>query len=198
MNKINLVYVDDDRDQNISIYLAEEYCYPKYDICYEEISFDNRKGYESLINDSRIKEANIILIDSKLFENGRVSGGKFTGEEFKIILKKTLPFIEVIVITQNEIEKDYGILLKYRENKSQEPNQYYAGKLKKALNQAVENVCIYRNISEKLKKNEDIDKMLVERIINSLDGYSLYEELTVKDIDEIITVFKELQRNQNG
>lgn len=48
--------------------------------------FNSEEGYESLINNTEVRTANIIFIDSKLFEN-RNTNGKFTGEEFKIILK---------------------------------------------------------------------------------------------------------------
>lgn len=195
MNKINIVYVDDDLDSNISRYLVREYQPLNFDKKYDEIHFISEEGYESLINNQIIKEANIVLIDSKLFENDRVSTGKFSGEEFKMILKKIFPFIEVIVITQNELEEEYGTISKFRGGAEEPPLEYYGDKLKKALDYSVINVNIYRNIADKLKLNEGIDKVLIEKIMNSLDGSSQYEELTTDDIDDIINAFKELQRD---
>lgn len=195
MSKINIVYVDDDLDSNISRYLVREYLPSEYEKNYDEVRFISEEGYESLINNQLIKESNIILIDSKLFENDRVSTGKFSGEEFKMILKKLFPFIEVIVITQNELEEDYGTISKFRGGAEETPLNYYADKLKKMLDNSVRNVSIYRNIADKLKLNEGIDKALIEKIMNSLDGTSQYEELTTDDIDSIIEAFKELQRD---
>lgn len=194
MDKIRIVYIDDDLDSNISKYLAKEYQHDNIQKEYEEISFNSADGYDSLIADQRIKEANIVLIDSKLFENDRAATGKFTGEEFKMILKKIFPFIEVIVITQNELDEDYGTISKYRGDCEGTPQQYYAMKLKAVLDDSIKNINVYRNIANKLKINEGIDKVLIEKITSSLEGLSQYDELTTNDIDNIITAFKEIQR----
>ncbi|MGV1115342.1 hypothetical protein [Clostridium perfringens] len=197
MNKINIIYVDDELDVNISKYIRKTYNYKQIEKVYNEITFEAEKGYESLLNHKLVKEANIILIDSKLFENDRVSNGKFSGEEFKMILKKVFPFIEVIVITQNELEEEYGTVSKYKFDVDISADKYYSDNLKKELDTAANNVFIYRNIAKKLKCNEGIDKVLIEKIVNSLDGDSKYDELTKDDIDNIIEAFKELQRGIN-
>lgn len=197
MNNIKIVYVDDDLDTSISRYLTEEYEHKDFEKEYNEFIFKSSDGYDNLINNQLIKEANIILIDSKLFENDRVSTGKFSGEEFKMILKKVYPFIEVIVITQNDLEDDYGIIPKYRTSSKETSQEYYSINLKKSLDIAISNINIYRNIANKLKENEGIDKVLIEKIMNSLDGYSKYDELTTKDIDNIILAFKEVQRDMD-
>lgn len=198
MDKIKIVYIDDKLDSNISRYLAKGYQHKDFEKEYEEVCFNSAEGYDSLINNQLIKEANIILIDSKLFENDKINNGKFSGEEFKMILKKVFPFIEVIVITQNELEDDYGTISKYREGLRENPQQYYAEKLKKVLNDAIQNIYIYRNIANKLRSNDGIDKVLIEKIVNSLEGVAQYDELTTNDIDDIIVAFKELQRNIDG
>ncbi|MGG7162966.1 hypothetical protein [Clostridium ihumii] len=197
MDKIKIVYVDDKLDTNISRYIAREYKFEGIEKIYEEISFNNENGYDSLISNEIIKEANIILIDSKLFENDTVSSGKFSGEEFKMILKKIFPFIEVIVITQNELEEEYGTISKFKGVTYNSPKEYYENNLKRVLDDAVKNVKIYRNIANKLKSNEGIDKVLTEKIINSLEGSSKYDELTTSDIDNIIAAFKEIERDIN-
>ena len=197
MDEINLVYIDDDLEEDISRYLVKEYRKSGFEINYEEISFKSGEGYETLLSNNIITESNIILIDSKLFENDHASTGKFSGEEFKMILKKVFPFIEVIVITQNDLEEDYGTLAKYRGDLEETPLQYYENRLKDELDKAIHSVCIYRNIANKLKLNDGIDKVLIEKIISSLDGKSLYDELTTDDIDEIILAFEELQRDKD-
>lgn len=198
MDEIKIVYVDDNPDENISKYLYREYQNENFIIKYNEVCFKSEEGYDSLINNSVIKEANIILIDSKLFKNDSVVTGKFSGEEFKMILKKMFPFIEVIVITQNDLEEDYGTIQKFRRGLGETPQKYYELKLKKILDDAIISISIYRNIANKLKENEGIDKVLIEKIMSSLDGTSQYEELTTKDINAIISAFKELQRGIDG
>ncbi|HWO76230.1 MAG TPA: hypothetical protein VNM69_10100 [Bacillus sp. (in: firmicutes)] len=198
MDKINIVYVDDEPDINISKYLNKEYDHDQFIIEYDEVCFKSEEGYDSLINNPLIKGANIILIDSKLFENDSAVTGKFSGEEFKMILKKMFPFIEVLVITQNDLGEDYGTIQKYRRDVKETPQQYYAMILKKVLDDAIQNIIIYRNIANKLKENEGIDKVLIEKIMSSLDGTSQYDELTTKDIDDIISAFRELKRDIDG
>lgn len=198
MDKVKIVYVDDKLDEDISRYLAKVFVHEEFEKDYNEVCFKSEEGYDSLINNSLIKEANIILIDSKLFENDSAVTGKFSGEEFKMILKKMFPFIEVLVITQNDLEEDYGTIQKYRGDLEETPQQYYEKKLKKVLNDAIKSIGIYRNIANKLKENEGIDKVLIEKIMSSLDGTSQYEELTTKDIDAIIVAFRELQRDIDG
>jgi len=195
VNNIKIVYVDDKPDPDISRYLAREYESVDFIKEYFEITFNSDEGYESLLSNPLIIEANIILIDSKLFENESVGVSKFSGEEFKMILKKMYPFIEVLVITQNELEEDFGTIQKYRHDNKETGIMYYSVKLKAALDNAYENISVFRNIANKLKRNEGIDKVLIEKILSSLDGSSQYDELTTKDIDSIISAFRELQRD---
>lgn len=194
MDNIKIIYIDDEPDESISEYLQEQYEHVDFIKDYEEIPFKSEEGYDSLLNNSLITEANIILIDSKLFENGSVVTGKFSGEEFKVILKKMFPFIEVLVISQNDPVEDFGTLQKYRSNSAETGVEYYSKNLKGQLDNLVENIINYRNIANKLKQNDGIDKFLIEKIIESLDGSSQYDELTTQDIDQLISAFKELQR----
>jgi hypothetical protein len=193
MDDIRIVYVDDDLDLNISRYLKNQYKIENFNIEYNEVAFDTSKDYDYLISNPLISFSNIIIIDSKLFENNKAILGKFSGEEFKVILRKVFPFIEVIVVTQNEIEDDCGIIPKYRTGTKETSQQYYDRCLKLMIDNAAKNVCIYRRLADKLKANEVIDKVLSEKILSSLDGLSQYDELTTEDIDNIIGAFKEIQ-----
>ena len=106
MEKYSLVYIDDNPETALTRYLDEEFRSDNYEIICSEIIFKPEDGYESLLSDQRVSSANIILIDSWLFENRTAANFKFTGEEFKLILKKLFPFIEVIVITQNGTDSE--------------------------------------------------------------------------------------------
>ena len=50
MNKINIIYVDDELDVNISKYIRKTYNYKQIEKVYNEITFEAEKGYESLLN----------------------------------------------------------------------------------------------------------------------------------------------------
>ena len=187
--KINLVYIDDDRDEAISAYLEEVYKNDKYDVEYHEIEFEGDKGYESLLDSPEVASANVILIDSRLFENDNIKcKGKFSGEEFRMILRKVFPFIEVLVISQNGENKDFEIIGSSRTQK-----EYYDGVLKNKIDESIKRVITFRNISKKLESNKGIEKFLVEKAVDSLNGINDYEDLSKEDIDKLIVAFQSME-----
>lgn len=191
MRQINILYVDDGLDKYLSKYL-DEYFYTdsKVDVVFTEKKFVSDSTYEELISSSEVKNANIIVIDSALFENNNVHKGKFTGEEFKIILKKYFPFIEVIVVTQNNCHDGMNIVKKYSSNGEETYQEYYTKNLKEQIDAGIKNIMIYRNLAENLMKNVDVDIVLKEKIANSIKGINVYDELTKSDIDNFIKTFK--------
>ena len=77
---IRLVYIDDDREEALSAYLDDSYRYEACDILYNEVSFQGERNYEDLLQNPVVISANVILIDSLLFENDqRPCTGKFSG-----------------------------------------------------------------------------------------------------------------------
>ncbi len=192
--KINLVYIDDDRDEAISAYLEEDYKSDKYDVEYHEIEFEGDKGYESLLDSPEVASANVILIDSRLFENDSIKcQGKFSGEEFRMILRKVFPFIEVLVISQNGENKDFEIIPKYRSGSSETSKEYYERVLKNKIDESIKRVITFRNISKKLESNTGIEKFLVEKAVDSLNGINDYEDLSKEDIDKLIAAFQSME-----
>lgn len=192
--RINLVYIDDDRDEAISAYLEENYKNDNYDVKFQEIEFEGDKGYESLLDSPEVASANVILIDSRLFENDSIKcKGKFSGEEFRMILRKVFPFIEVLVISQNGENKDFEIIPKYRSGSSETSKEHYDRVLKSKIDESIKKVITFRNISKKLENNKGIEKFLVEKAVDSLNGISDYEDLSKEDIDTLITAFQNMQ-----
>lgn len=188
------MYIDDERDEAISAYLEDGYRNDKYDVRYQEVEFDVQKGYEGLLDSPEVAAANVILIDSKLFENNNVEcKGKFSGEEFRMILRKIFPFIEVVVISQNGENRDYEIIPKYRSGSSETSDKYYERVLKEKIDASIERVITFRNISKKLENNKEIEKFLVEKTMDSLNGINNYDGLTKDDIDNLIDAFKSLE-----
>ena len=192
MTTINILYIDDHPEVALAKYL-DNYKNLKCEIEYSDIEFNPDEGCESLINNPDVKAANIIFIDSKLFENRSAVGGKFTGEEFKIILRKYFPFIEVIVITQNEIAEEYETISKYNHNCKKSPEQYYDETLSILLDKSIKNIFEVRKIASELEKNTNWEKVMVEKILNSINGREKFDELTKNDIDDVIKMFQELQ-----
>ena len=197
MNIFKIVYIDDSFEPELERYLDTGYKNSDFQTEYSEIKFNPNEGYESLVRNPLVQTANIIFIDSRLFENKNVHLGKFSGEEFKIILKKYYPFIEVIVITQNEPDSDVGTISKYNTSCRTTPNEFYNKYLPPLIERAVENVLIYRRLAKKLEKNNSWEKILKEKILNSLNGVTIYDELTESDINKLINAFKEIQENIN-
>lgn len=198
MEKYSLVYIDDNPETALSRYLDEEFKSDNYEINCSEIIFKPEEGYESLLSDQRVCSANIILIDSWLFENRTAANAKFTGEEFKLILKKLFPFIEVIVITQNGTDSNIRKIAKYDKSLAESASEYYASKLPKIINQAVSDIQQYRLLADLVKKNDTWEDVLKDEVIATLKGSNTYDKLTKDDIDRLISDFKEIQENLNG
>lgn len=196
MESFNIIYIDDQIDLNVSEYLFK-YTREDLDIKYMEIKFEQVDGYEKLLTDTRVREANLIFIDSQLFQNNNAIEGKYTGEQFKLILRKIFPYIEVVVITQNEIPPEYTTISKYDPRSSQSPREYYNSCMPSMIDNAVKNVCEYRKIVEELGKNNE-SKYLIEKIINSLRGSDVYDELKKTDIDNLVLAFTKIQESLDG
>ena len=198
MEKYSLVYIDDNPETALTRYLDEEFQSDNYEIVCSEIIFKPEDGYESLLSDQRVSSANIILIDSWLFENRTAADAKFTGEEFKLILKKLLPFIEVIVITQNGTDSEIRKIAKYDKSLAGSASEYYSSKLPKIINEAVADIKQYRLLADLVRKNDTWEDVLKDKVIATLKGTNTYDKLTKDDIDSLILAFKEIQESLNG
>lgn len=193
MNTITILYIDDKPDLDLSKYFD---CYAKENhLEYIEERFNSEIGYKRLLTSEKVEKSNIIFIDSKLFEDASVTK-KFNGEELKLILKKFFPFIEIFIITQNKIE-GIKVIHKYDSSKDgSDAEKYYKATLDDKIKEAIENIKEYKSISLKMKENKEIpfEVTTLEQIYNSINGIHLYEELSKKDIDEIILQFKKIEK----
>ena len=196
METIKLVYIDDTPDNDLSKYL-DRYSSNDYQFESSEIEFDPTQDYNSLLCNPEVQSANIIIIDSRLFENKTVTGGKFTGEEFKLVLKKFYPFIEVIVITQNEADPELSMVSKYVKNSAQTGVDYYAKVMPPHIEAAVERIKQYRILADKINHNDSWESLLKEKVLGTLNGTQAYDALTKEDIDTLIGAFKEIRMSIN-
>lgn len=193
MEKIKILYIDDQPDSYISEYL-DKIIIEDIEITSNDLKFELTNNYENLLNDKRLSESNIVIIDSNLFENRSVENGKFTGEEFKIILKKVYPFIEVIVITQNKVTEKYGTITKFN-SPDGSAFEYYDKELKPIIEKKIKDIIEVRIISKKFKENKEIEKVLVEKVLNSMLGVNEYDDLKSSDIKDLINEFKKIEKN---
>ena len=195
MEVYSLVYVDDNPEIALARYLDKVFHDDNYEINFSEIIFKPDEGYKSLLTNPLIQSANIIIIDSWLFENRTAKGAKFTGEEFKLILRKFFPFIEVIVITQNGIEPPEALkIAKYDKSFGGSAFLYYETELPKVINRAVVNIRQYRFLADLVEKNDSWEAILKDKVLSTLNGTSAYDELTKSDIDNLISAFKEFKK----
>lgn len=198
MDKYSLVYIDDTPDEQLTKYLDQNFRPESYEVLFSEIIFHPEKGYESLLQDPKVKGANIVLIDSKLFENRNAPKGKFTGEEFKLILRKLFPFIEVIVITQNETDTEIEKIPKYIFNREKTAIEYYTELLPERIDAAVAHIRQYRLLADIVNSNDSWEEVLKNKVMSTLNGSNIYDELSKADIDKLIAAFKEIEDKING
>lgn len=202
MDKYRLLYIDDDIDTALSEYLDKKLpnSINSTDLALEcnELQFIPSEGYKSLLNNASVLTSNIILIDSRLFEDRTASEGKFSGEEFKIILKKYYPFIEVIVITQNGADESVKTLPKYSPDCGKAPDEYYDSVLPRCVNEAIEQNRIYRNLAKRMSENDSWEPILKEKVIGTLEGTGTYDELTKEDIDILVRAFRGIMEKCDG
>ena len=191
---INVVYVDDDIDQGVSQYLSE-FCsnYADANLQYAEETFLIQDTYDKLLCKESIRTANVLLIDSKLFEDATAGEKRYTGEEFRIIINKVFPYTEVIVITQNKLDIEWHIVEKCKSFRTyDEAMEYYEKELRPVLETSLRRIIDSRKIINKLEVEDTLDRVLLERIKRISQGQSEYDDLTTQDIDEFVRAFQEL------
>lgn len=191
---IKIVYVDDRVDPTLSRYLNEYICQQAVpNLLYQEIPFSKEYTYEELLRDEIIRTANILLIDSRLFEEADVGNEKFTGEEFRVILSKLFPYIEVVVISQNVLDITWNCVEKCKGHRSfDEAKIYYDAKLQPTLEEKIRIIRETRKLIARLETRGNIDQVLVEKIRNLANGTDEYDELKVSDIDRLVQAFNTL------
>ncbi|MCP1110876.1 hypothetical protein M2145_001054 [Lachnospiraceae bacterium PF1-21] len=204
MAEIKIVYIDDKPDEILTAYLDEVYCNAKLDSpsgaehvtkIYKEVKFIGNLGYECLLQDTDVRSANVILIDNHLFEEQTAGSGKFSGKQFKVILRKLFPFVEVIIITQDQHLNGDNIIHKFAGRNGEDTDEYYKNNLDSILDGAIREVIEFEALAEDLKKSKDVEKALVDKILQSLQGNDSYDEMTKEDIDQLILSFKELKES---
>lgn len=195
LETIRILYVDDNIDNYISEYLSEQYECEGMVKEYDERPFDTEDSYETLLQDSRLHMADIIIIDSVLFENANFTNEKLAGEEFEVILKKVFPFKEVIVVSQNDFDDEYQIIKKYDSSSRGDKQLFFEENWKPILDRAASKVVLYRKMLKRIEEKDYVEKYFLEGMQQSIVGESGYDKLTVEDIDKLIAAFESVRKD---
>lgn len=195
MELINMLYVDDKIDLYVSKYL-NSYSSDMVKYKYSELKFENKYSYEDLLKNDEIQKADILFLDSMLFENGNVQDNKISGEELGLIIKKIFSFKEIIVITQYQDKMEYSALKKYNSNTYHcGVESFFRDNWNKEIVNATQNIILNRNILKNISSKKYVEKFLFEKMENSIMGISNYDNLTKMDIDNLIKSFEEMKKN---
>lgn len=204
---VNICYIDDRIDGILDRYL-DEYCkYSNqenkfdYHLSFYDYDFKNTDNYKTLLNNTEINRANIIVIDSRLFENENSSLSKFTGEQFKIILRQILPFIKTIVISQNETNADSLTIKKFNVDGSVSTEQYknyYDSNLAPLLKNCIVGTIEEYKVLNQLALDNEVDSLLIGTIQSTIAGINDSALFEKEDLDKLIELFKEVKINYEG
>ncbi len=198
MEDITLLYVDDKPDIYVSQYL-KDYSNDKAKYIYKELKFKSSDSYESLLKEKVLEMADILLLDSMLFENRDVGDSKISGEELGLIIKKVFPFKEILIVTQFQEKLEYNTLKKYNSNTySCTSDSFFKDNWDKALFEATQNILLYRKILNTISNKAYVEKCLLEKMENSIKGISSYDNLEKADIDKLIAAFEEMKKSYEG
>lgn len=199
---INICYIDDRIDSILDRYL-DEYCKKKnqlkdreYHLVFSDYTFESSDTYKTLLNNSTVNKANIIVIDSRLFENESSSLSKFTGEQFKIILRQILPFIKTIVISQNEPSQESLTVKKFNEI-GLEPKisaeEYYDNNLANLLDEYILATMEEFNVLNQLALDNEVDSLLIGTIQSTISGIQDTALFEKQDLDKLIELFNKVK-----
>lgn len=184
-------------EKNLEVinFIENKDIFSKYSFKFTSYNFNSEDSYKTLLDNELVKNANIIIIDSWLFENENSTLSKFTGEQFRIILRQILPFIKTIVISQNGGKKDSSTVEKWKG--SGDAKAHYHEKLLPLLTKYIFGTIEEQNILNQLSKDEEVDGFLVDTIKNTAAGLidtALFEK---KDLDELIRLFNEVKHHHD-
>ena len=165
MENINVLYIDDKIDPHITKYLDSSIEITDVNIFTNEYEFNIESDtYKTILENEEIKKADIILIDSRLFENAHTGASKISGEEMKIIITKFFPFKNIIVISQNGPNASLGILGKYKHSKDLSLKEYYDSEWQNIIEKSIQEILIIRKINSQLNDNENIETIVKEKL----------------------------------
>ena len=204
--EIKICYVDDNLDPFLVGYLDKYVCNSP-DYKYVEYEVSPSLSYNDLLMDETINMSDILIIDSRLFEEVEYTENTLTGEELRFIIRKVFPYKEVLVISQNDTN-EYDIESKFKpsspladssfEMYEEEASQFYNERLLPKIIDSRRSIEATKNILNRISnKGYMSSSMLLEQIRDTIDGDNNYTELSKEDIDNLINNFTKLREELN-
>lgn len=206
MNEINIIYISNSIDIDLSCFLDEFYKEEnnkKYKskniiINYNEYEFrmNQDNDYKEFLKNNMILDNDIILIDSLLFDN--TSNTKYyTGEQLKLIINKIYPYKKVLIISQYNSDNNYASQIKkFNKGRIQKENEaidYYIENLTPYLDYAIEEILDQRKVIDNMIESKNFDKNLVEKLENSINNIQEpYEDFSKKDFNKLSDLFVQI------
>lgn len=193
---IKVLYIDDKPDVHISRLLRG-----RFGEEYTEFAFADNKTVIDLINDSKVVAADLIFVDSRLFEDKSSSEDRFQGEDFRLLLEMQFPLKKCIVVTHinlsddgEKLKKASGTIEKYevveREGKSLEEWETSVNSLIKAT---IESIQRKKSLLELEIKEGYLNQYMKEQLIGRSQGQLEYSSLKVEQINELVDRFKQVE-----
>lgn len=206
MNEINIIYISNSIDIDLSCFLDEFYkeeSNKKYKpkniiINYNEYEFrmNQDNDYKEFLKNNMILDNDIILIDSLLFDN--TSNTKYyTGEQLKLIINKIYPYKKVLIISQCNSGNNYASQIKkFNKGRIQKENEaidYYIENLTPYLDYAIEEILDQRKVIDNMIESKNFDKNLVEKLENAINNIQEpYKDFSKKDLNKLSDLFVQI------
>lgn len=90
---------------------------------------------------------------------------------------------------------EYSTLKKYNSNTYHcDEDSFFQDNWNKAIVNATKNIILNRNILKNISSKRYVEKYLFEKMENSINGLSNYDNLTKADIDSLIKAFEEMRK----
>lgn len=194
-SNIEVLYIDDSIDLSVSTLLRR--FFPKH---YDELKFSDDMIIDNLLNHDKVKKADLVIVDSRLFERKSKTKNKFLGEDFRLLLKDAFPFKECIVITQynqsgegDDLKSKAGTIQKKTDPRMSD-TAYWTDIFKPNIDSAVDMINKYKVLYQLVSNNKDVNLYTLERLEERSKGELKYESLKVEDIDRIVDALKDVEQ----
>lgn len=191
-NRIVITYLDDTIDPILSKFLKDDYKFKDVTLDYQEITYNQQRNtYEDIIKKIIELNTNLLVLDYKLYENKEQ--GKINGEDFSVLLKTFLPFLRIVIITQDEKLKIPDVIYKFKTRTKKNYIEYYGRELKHFLDNSIIQITRQHKILEDIINKKSFNKLTTQKIESLLNNNLLYDELKPSDIDKLVNQIKEIE-----
>ena len=91
--------------------------------------------------------------------------------------------------------ENISMIAKYDPDPDKTPLDYYGSIIPPCIERATNSIKQYQTLAIKLNENTSWEVILKEKVMATLNGTNIYDELTKTDIDTLVAAFKEIQVN---